>query len=184
MKSLNNIIKKSQHRKLKNTRKRNNNKTNKKVKKGGDPTIFAAEHEYKHRINIGTLIKNLKNKSEGDINVGNLEKIKILFSQLITRVFMYRNIYTYDLTFQDHNELYREHLYYDQNNLNLFFKFLINVPMLILCLYSCSAANIVGSPPFFSFLFVLLLFLLRVFFNFLRCDFLSILFKLFILKYI
>ena len=122
MKSLNNIIKKSQRRKLKNTRKRNNNKTNKKEKKGGDPTIFAAEHEYKHRIHIGTLIQNLRIEIKGGINVDNLEEIKELFSKLITRVFMYRNIYTYDLTFQEHNELYREHLYYkDQNNLNLFF---------------------------------------------------------------
>jgi hypothetical protein len=118
MKSLNNIRKNSQSRKLKNTRKRNNNKTNKKIKKGGDPIIFAAEHEYKHRINIGTLIQNLRS-NKGIKN----EEIKKLFSKLITMVFMYKNIYTFDdLTFQNHNELYREHLYYkDQNKLNVFF---------------------------------------------------------------
>jgi hypothetical protein len=118
MKSLNNIRKNSQNRKLKNTRKRNNNKTNKKIKKGGDPIIFAAEHEYKHRIHIGTLIQNLRS-NKGIKN----EEIKKLFSKLITMVFMYKNIYTFDdLTFQNHNELYREHLYYkDQNKLNVFF---------------------------------------------------------------
>jgi hypothetical protein len=122
MKSLNNIRKNSQNRKLKNTRKRNNNKTNKKIKKGGDPIIFAAEHEYKHRIHIGTLIQKLR--SNKDINKGiKNEEIKNLFSKLITMVFMYKNIYTFDdLTFQNHNELYREHLYYkDQNKLNVFF---------------------------------------------------------------
>lgn len=118
MKSLNNIRKNSQRRKLKNTRKRNNNKTNKKIKKGGDPTIFAAEHEYKHRIHIGTLIQNLRS-NKGIKN----EEIKKLISKLITMVFMYKNIYTFDdLTFQNHNELYREHLYYkDQNKLDVFF---------------------------------------------------------------
>lgn len=122
MKSLNNIIKKSQRRKLKNSRKRNNNKTNKKVKKGGDPTIFAAEHEYKHRIKIGTLIQNLRIKIKGGINVSNIEEIKKLFSRLITMVYMYRNIYTDDLTLKPHNELYRDHLYFQQyNNLDLFF---------------------------------------------------------------
>ena len=118
MKSLNNIRKNSQRRKLKNTRKRNNNKTNKKIKKGGDPTIFAAEHEYKHRIHIGILIQNLRS-NKGIKN----EEIKKLISKLITMVFMYKNIYTFDdLTFQNHNELYREHLYYkDQNKLDVFF---------------------------------------------------------------
>lgn len=118
MKSLNNIRKNSQRRKLKNTRKRNNNKTNKKIKKGGDPTIFAAEHEYKHRIHIGTLIQNLRS-NKGVKN----EENKKLISKLITMVFMYKNIYTFDdLTFQNHNELYREHLYYkDQNKLDVFF---------------------------------------------------------------
>lgn len=124
MKSLNNIIKKSQRRKLKNTRKRNNNKTNKKAKKGGDPTIFAEKSEYRHRINIGSLIEKLRIKIKEGINDTNLEEIKKLFSRLITMVFIYRNIYTDDLTFQKYNELYREHLYYQQeynNNLDLFF---------------------------------------------------------------
>jgi hypothetical protein len=122
MKSLNNIRKNSQRRKLKNTRKRNNNKTNKKIKKGGNPTLFAQEHEYKHRIKIGNLIQNLR--SNKDINEGiKNEKIKNLFSRLISMVFMYKNIYTFDeLTFQNHNELYREYLYYnEQDKLNVFF---------------------------------------------------------------
>ena len=120
MKSLNNIRKNSQRKKLKTTRKRNNNKTNKKIKKGGDPTIYAAEHEYKHRINIGTLIQKLRKDINKDINK---EKIQNLFSKLIAMVFLYKNIYTFDdLTFQNYNELYREHLYYkDQNKLNVFF---------------------------------------------------------------
>jgi hypothetical protein len=122
MKSLNNIRKNSQNRKLKNTRKRNNKKTNKKIKKGGNPTLFAEEHEYKHRIKIGTLIQKLR--SNKDINEGiKNEEIKNLFSRLIRMVFMYKNMYTFDeLTFQNHNELYREYLYYnEQNKLNVFF---------------------------------------------------------------
>jgi len=120
MKSLNNIRKNSQRRKLKNTRKRNNNKTNKKIKKGGNPKIFAAEHEYKHRIHIGTLINEIKEKIKKNENENEIKK---LFSKLIIMVFMYRNIYTFDgLTFQNHNELYREHLYYNsENKLDVFF---------------------------------------------------------------
>ena len=126
MKSRKNIRKTSNRKKNKINRKtirKPSRKIYKKFKYGGQgqvPPSFA-KPELTHRIKIGSLLHELREKLKNNENNKNL-KNDIL--RLIRLVFVYRNIFASHLKFSNYDELYREQNYYYQNSdkIDIFFE--------------------------------------------------------------
>jgi len=115
MKSRKKLRKNSNRKKNKINRKtirKPSRKIYKKFKYGGQFTSSISEDkklELHHRIQIGTLINDLRKRVKNNESDRNLQK-DIL--NLIHRVYVYKNIFATNLIFSNYNELYRERTYF------------------------------------------------------------------------
>jgi hypothetical protein len=114
MKSRKKLRKNSNRKKNKINRKtirKPTRKIYKKIKYGGqDPSISANKKlELTHRIKIGSLIHELREKLK---NNENDKDFKDDILNLIHRVYVYKNVFATNLRFSNYDELYREQIYY------------------------------------------------------------------------
>jgi hypothetical protein len=92
---------------MKSKKQKSNRKTYKKIKKGG----FTPELEEKHRINIGKLIYEFKDKSATE----SIDDLKVRILELLTAIVIYQNVFAYNIaTTKLNDQLYKQ--YYEYGN--------------------------------------------------------------------
>jgi len=117
-------LRKTSNRKKNKINRKKSRKIYKKVKYGGqDPPILAdkdKELEFNQRNKIGSIIYKLREKLK---NNENDEALKNDIFNLISFVYVYKNMSAPNLTFSKFEELYRERNYYYYERSDLKYKF-------------------------------------------------------------